>query len=220
MVSKTLSGAWALFALSLLAAAGITITFCILWGLPNMIVHFVVDSSFLTAGLGLGISYAITFVIAVIAIVQPNHITMGLAALNWILLLEALFTTVLGTIIWFFTLRERTMYETKWLSATPEVRIAIQDKFQCCGYFASNETNLATGGFCVDSTFATNLNTPCVGPLVNYADYTLNNIFTSIYGYMAIVIGLFLATVCVINKRIEAERFRKIDAKRGGKGFV
>lgn len=220
MVSKKLNGAWALFALSLLAAAGITITFSILWGLPNMIVHFVLDNTFLKAGLGLGISYAITFVIALIAIVQPNHITMGLTALNWVLLMEALFTTILGTVIWFFTLRERAMYETKWLSAAPEIRVAIQDHFHCCGYFAGNETTLATGGFCVDSTFATNLNTPCVGPLVTYADYTLNNIFTSIYGYMAIIIGLFLASLCVINKRIEAERFRKIDAKRGGKGFV
>jgi len=37
---------------------------------------------------------------------------------------------------------------------------------------------------------------------------------------MAIVIGLGMATWCVINKRLEEERFKRIDAKRGGRGFV
>lgn len=58
---------------------------------------------------------------------------------------------------------------------------------------------------------------------------------------MAVVIGLFLATMCVIKRvsrlqhvlnlymltsgvvcpqRDEEERFKKIDAKRGGRGFV
>lgn len=71
---------------------------------------------------------------------------------------------------------------------------------------------------------------------------TLNNIFSTIYGYMAIVILLFLASICVIYKvcaltgssyirfsstlismfvqRHEEQRFRKIDEKRGGRGFV
>lgn len=56
------------------------------------------------------------------------------------------------------------------------------------------------------------------------------------YGFMAVVIGLFLANMCVIKKvsntnlfvltgadtqqRQEEERFEKIDAKRGGHGFV
>lgn len=63
---------------------------------------------------------------------------------------------------------------------------------------------------------------------------------SQIYGFMAITVCLMLASVCVINKvrratlpfrpssshlviavqRKEDERFRKIDAKRGGKGFV
>jgi hypothetical protein len=37
---------------------------------------------------------------------------------------------------------------------------------------------------------------------------------------MAVVIALFLASLCVINKRVEEERFKRIDAKRGGRGFV
>lgn len=219
MVSKQLTAVWAFFAFALLAAGGITIAFSILWGMPNMIVQFVVDNAFLRAGLGLGVSYSITFLIAVIAIIQPNHITMGLSALNWVLLIDALATLVIGTIIWFFTLKESAMYGAKWLLASPNVRVAIQNEFKCCGYLLSNETNIAVGGFCTDPTFAAQQQA-CVDPLVQYADYTLNNIFSSVYGYMAIIVGLFLASLCVINQRIEAERFRKIDAKRGGKGFV
>jgi hypothetical protein len=218
-VSKSLSAVWALFAVSLLAAGGITIAFSVIWGMPNMLIQFVVDSGFLKAGLGLGISYAITAVVALIAIVQPNHITAGLAALNWVLLLDSIGTLIIGTAIWFFTLKERATYHSKWLTTTPAIKTAIQDQFSCCGYFASNETDIVFGGFCTDQTFASN-QTACVGPLVAYADFTLNNIFTSVYGFMAIIVGLFLASVCVINKRVEAERFRKIDAKRGGKGFV
>lgn len=218
MVSKKLSAVWAVFAFALLAAGGITIAFSVIWSMPNMLVHFVVDNGFLKAGLGLGISYAITFVIALIAIVQPTHVTLGLSILNWVLLVEGLATMVIGTAIWFFTLRERIEYDRKWLASPVEIQMGIQDHFQCCGYFFSNET-IPFSGFCTNATFSAQQQA-CVRPLTGYADYTLNNIFSSIYGYMAIIVGLFLASLCVINKRIEAERFRKIDAKRGGKGFV
>jgi hypothetical protein len=59
-----------------------------------------------------------------------------------------------------------------------------------------------------------------------------------VYGYMAVILCLLLASLCVIKKvtsipfkcqsqqlnfnsqRQEDERFKKIDAKRGGRGFV
>jgi hypothetical protein len=37
---------------------------------------------------------------------------------------------------------------------------------------------------------------------------------------MAIVLSLFLASMCVIKRRQEEERFKRIDSKRGGRGFV
>lgn len=62
-------------------------------------------------------------------------------------------------------------------------------------------------------------------------------ILSQVYGYMAIVLCLLLVSLCVIKKvtssyldcysaihfdlqRQEDERFKKIDAKRGGGGFV
>lgn len=91
-----------------------------------------------------------------------------------------------------------------------------------------NDTG-AFGGFCagpafVDALFnatATDTNA-CVGPVTGFTDFTLNNIFTcvaprlraacaavanavpvshrTIYGFMAIVIALFLASLCVIHQ--------------------
>jgi len=52
------------------------------------------------------------------------------------------------------------------------------------------------------------------------ADDLLCETFTTIWGFTAITTCLFISTLCVMKKRQETERFRKIDAKRGGRGFV
>jgi len=218
MVGKKLMGVWSFLAFALLAASGILIAFSIIWKLPNLLLNFVIDPSYLTAGLGLGIAFAITFVGAIIAVIQPQHVTLGLVMLNWTLIVDAIGTVALGTAIWFHTLKERANYDAKWDISSDTVVQGLQDHFSCCGYFFTNQTTVFTG-FCSNATFAAN-QTSCVEPVTEFADYTLNNIFTSTYGFMAVVGALFLATCCVINKRMEAERFRKIDLKRGGRGFV
>jgi len=219
MVSKKLTAAWAFLAFALLAASGITIAFSIIYRMPNLLLNFTIPSMFLTAGLALGVAYGVTFLFSVGGIVQPNHVTIGLSILNWVLLLDGIGTVAVGSLIWFFTLHERVNYEMRFNMASPAVREGIQNQFSCCGYFFSNETTVLNAGFCQDPVFAQN-QTGCVTSVTDFADYTLNNIFTTIYGFMSIIILLFLTTLCVINKRLEAERFRKIDAKRGGRGFV
>lgn len=42
----------------------------------------------------------------------------------------------------------------------------------------------------------------------------------SVFGFMAVIIGMFLATMSMIYRRNEQERFRRIDEKRGGRSFV
>jgi len=218
MVSTRLVLFWAFFAFALLAASGVLIAFSIIFRMPNLLLNFVIDPMYLIAGMVLGIAYGVTFALSIGAIVQPVHVTIGLVIVNWALLVDAIGTVAIGTMIWFFTLKERANYEVKFNAASETVRQAIQDKFSCCGYFDTSE-GVVNAGFCQDPTFSATQQS-CVGPLTDYADYTLNNIFTSTYGFMAIIAGLFLLTTCVINKRILAERFRKIDMKRGGKGFV
>jgi hypothetical protein len=81
-----------------------------------------------TAGLVLGIALLITFAISIGAIVQRNYITIGLVILNWTLIIDALGIVIIGTFVWFMTLRERDNFHHVYALQTPQTRIAIQDK--------------------------------------------------------------------------------------------
>lgn len=184
----------------------------------------VIDDAFLISGMVLGIALLLTFAISIVAILQRNHVTIGLVALNWTLILDALGIVVIGTFVWFMTLRERDNFHRIFAAQTPQARIAIQDKLKCCGYYNSTDLAEVGGTFCVNDNFIRNINNAtqnfCVTPITAYADNALMNVFTTIYGFMAVILCFFLASLCVINKRLEDERFKKIDAKRGGRGFV
>ncbi|KAG9097719.1 phospholipid scramblase 1 [Ceratobasidium sp. 370] len=218
MPSKTLTAVWAGLDFILLLAGGISIAFSIIWRAPDLLRDLVISTTDLNAGLGLGIMFAITFVISIAAILTPKATTGGLKALNWTLIADSAATIIIGSIVWFFTLQERKNFSEVWGQQSTETLGRIQERFQCCGYYNGTDRAIGTG-VCASQTFALN-STGCVGPVTDFADYTLNNIFTSVYGFQAIIIALFLATTCIINKRVEEERFRKIDAKRGGRGFV
>ncbi|KAI0818807.1 tetraspanin [Irpex lacteus] len=227
MVSKRILGFYGFVQLWLLAAAALSIAMSIVWKAPNLMINFTFHDIDLTAGLVLGIFLIVTFFISVFAVLQKNHVTIGLVILNWTLIADSVVVLVVGTIIWFYSLHQRQNYFEVFKASSPQTRIEIQDKFKCCGYFAFNDTTMETSsGFCSDPTVANrfNFSTPeqfaCVGPINSFTDFTLNNTFTTIYGYMAILIALFLASLCIIHQRVETERFRKIDAKRGGRGFV
>ncbi|EAU88382.1 tetraspanin [Coprinopsis cinerea okayama7 len=227
MVSRKLMAAYAFFDVCLLAAGIVALVLSITWRAPDVLMNMVLSNSELTAGTILGVSLLVTFVISVAAVVQRSHVTLGFVILNWALLLDALGIVVIGTFVWYWTLQPRANFRVLWEAASPATRIILQDRLKCCGYF--NGTDLAEigGSFCtsrevidalpVDPEFMTNF---CVTPITAFADSTLNNIFTTVYGYMAIVICLFLTSLCVIKKRQEDERFKRIDAKRGGRGFV
>lgn len=221
-------GVWAFFDFCLLAAGAVALSLSIVWRAPNLLVNMVFSEQDLTAGVVLGIALLITFALSIAAIVQRNHVTIGLVILNWVLIIDAIGVIVIGSFIWFYTLRERDNFRVVYSAQSRENKISIQDRWKCCGYF--NETDLIEfgGSFCTGPDF---VKTPdflnrdngtkwCVGPITAFADSSLNNVFTTVYGYMAILIGLFLASLCVINKRLEAERFKRIDLKRGGRGFV
>lgn len=70
----------------------------------------------------------VTFVISIFAIAQRNHVTAGLVFLNWVLILDAIAVLVIGTILWFFSLRQRSEYQKVFQAQTPDTRIQIQNK--------------------------------------------------------------------------------------------
>ncbi|THH15602.1 hypothetical protein EW146_g4906 [Bondarzewia mesenterica] len=230
MDMKILHGFYAFFSVCLLASSIITIVFSQVWHRKELLLNMVFSNSDLTAGLVLGIALAITWVLSVFAIVQRNHVTVGLVTLNWALILDSIGVLVVGTFIWFYSLRQRAEFHGIWAGLSDADRIVIQDKFSCCGYFNASDVIAIGGNFCSSQEKADQLNTTvlsnfCVTPVTAYTDVSLNEVFTpsynsSVYGFMAVVICLFLTSLCVIKVRQEIERFKKIDAKRGGRGFV
>jgi len=151
-----------------------------------------------------------------------KHRTAGLTAYNYSLVAVAAVTTVVGAMLWFFTLRPREEFFRIWQRQTPVVQQFLQDSLQCCGYFDATVAQgfNAPAGFCAPVAASTNTTAiqPCVNPIGAFEDYTLNNVFSLTFGFVAIQIALFLATACVVHLRNVQERFRLIDEKRGKTG--
>jgi len=222
-------GVWLFFDFCLLAAGGVALALSMVWRAPNVMMNMVFSDTILTAGMALGIALIATFILSLCAISQKNRITIGLVALNWTLLADAIATVVFGSYVWYITLRPRDGFHAIYAKISRENRIAVQDMFSCCGYFNASDLIEFGGTFCTSPEFLESpeflrpdrtFNKFCVAPITDFADVSLMDTFTSIYGYMAVIMGLLLATLCVIQKREETERFRKIDLKRGGGGFV
>lgn len=69
-----------------------------------------------------------TFVFSIGAIVQKNHITIGLVILNYILVADAIAVLCIGSFVWFYTLRQRNNFHPLYV-ALPDTSVAyIQDK--------------------------------------------------------------------------------------------
>jgi len=209
---------WGTFDFFLLAAGGVMIAFSILWKAPDVFRNLVLTDMDLTIGMVLGILYAVTFVISVGAIVQRNHVTIGLVILNWLLIIDTTFTVLFASVLWFRTLQEQVNFEKVWIATSVQTRLTLQDAWGCCGY--RNGTNIETGGTVCSTSNAANATIGCMNQFTGLADILLNETFTTIWGFTAITTCLFIATLCVMKKRQETERFRRIDTKRGGRGFV
>jgi len=225
MPSKYLYGLYGFFTLGVAVSGIISVVFSFLWRRNDLLLNMTFSHSDLNAGLVMGIAFLLTSFLSVGAIIQRNHVTIGLVILNWVLIADAVIVLVVGTIVWFFSLRERAEFHTQFAKLQPSQRISIQDQFSCCGYFNASDLIEIGGSFCQNSTFANSLNTTvtsnfCVTPITKAADTSLNQVFSTTYGFMAGIIGLFLSSLCVIKVRQEIERFKRIDAKRGGRGFV
>jgi len=220
MVSKRLMGAWVFFDFLLLSAGIVSLVLSFVWRKPDLLINLSISNADLTAGLILGIFLIATFFLSIGAILQRNQVTLGLILLNWMLILDALVILVIGTFIWFYTLKEEDNFHARFAAQSAANKIGIQDKLGCCGYFNLTDLVEIGGNVCSSQAAVTALNNTCVLPIIDFADVTLNDVFTTVYGFMAVVTCMFLASLCVIKKRNEDERFKKIDAKRGGRGFV
>lgn len=125
-------------------------------------------------GLVLGILYVATFFVSIGAIIQRNHVTIGLAILNWLLIFDVVITVLFGSNLWFMTLQEEKNFGVTWKNTTPQRRIAVQDSLQCCGF--QNNTNVEPQGFCASPVNA--VNNTCHIKFIAIADTMLMDAFT------------------------------------------
>jgi hypothetical protein len=216
MVSKRLMAVWGVLDFLMLAAGGAAIALSVIFRGSNPIRNLILTDFDLTFGLVVGIFYVATFFVSIGAIIQRNHVTIGLAILNWLLILDTVLTVLFGSNLWFMTLQENKNFGATWNATDAQHRIDVQDSLQCCGF--QNNSVVEPSGFCASPTNAQD--NGCSVKFISIADTMLMDAFTTVYSFTAILIMLFMASMCVIKKRQEQERFKRIDAKRGGRGFV
>lgn len=159
------------------------------------------------AALVVGVILCATFFVSVPAFI--THSTGGLTLLNLVLTFDV-FAMIFGAAtIWWRGLRTRNTFWDVWVKEGEQVQMAIQAKWQCCGYWdASSMTQTAT----CDPSEA--LLGPCVDPFTTYADSLLNGVSTFMFclaGFLAAWVAL---NACEIAERNLQERFRRIDEKR------
>lgn len=147
MSSKYLHGFYGFFTLGLAVVGIISILFSFLWRRNDLILnmtfsHGDLSGAFwiypsscpfscrfvISAALVMGIALLLTSFLSVGAIIQRNHVTIGLVILNWVLIADAVIVLIIGTIVWFYTLRERNEFHLEYAKLQPSQRITIQDQ--------------------------------------------------------------------------------------------
>ncbi|KAF8630422.1 hypothetical protein AX15_002970 [Amanita polypyramis BW_CC] len=183
MVSRVLLGIWTAFDFLLMAAGIVSLVLSMVWRAPDVLRNMVLSPADLIAGTVLGIALLVTFAISIAGVIQRNHVNIGLIALNYALLLDAIGVVVIGTLVWWSSLRERAGFRKLWLAASSDSRVILQDKLKCCGYFNGSDGVVIGGAFCASQDFVNNLNPTvasnfCVTPITKFANSTLDAIFT------------------------------------------
>lgn len=168
--------------------------------------NLVLTSTDITLALVLGVICCATFFAALPA--YMTHSTTGLINLSLLLPLEAL-GMVGGTgFIWFRTLQERMSFWNLWQKGGVDVQLAIQEKWQCCGYW-----DATSAPFSSQCTKAVPAMPACVDPFQKYADSLLSSTTTFLFTVAAIMGFWVLVNLCLIAERNLATRFKLIDEK-------
>lgn len=122
----------------------------------------------------------------------------------------------LGGIIWFKTLRMRSLYQGQWETWSDSLKIAFQEMTsltgydKCCGYLQGQ--SIVKSGFCATAP----ADTPgCEEKISAFADGYLRKLFTSLFGFTIVNMVSFIASVILIQTRNDEERYIRIRRKEG-----
>lgn len=79
-------------------------------------------------GLALGIMFIVTVFVSLYGITQRKPLTSGLKVLNWLLVVDSIAVLTIGSIIWFYSLKEPTNYNKVWVETPVASQILLQDQ--------------------------------------------------------------------------------------------
>jgi len=163
-----------------------------------------------TAGLNAIFIFA-AFLISIPAVALPNR-RIILRIFGYAVVLCALFSLVIGLVIWFDTLQTKTNLAVLWAQQTPHVQSLLQQRFQCCGYTSPTSPPFVVDNTCTNVLVAASLG-GCEAPFTTFTNNFLDLPFTAIFGIAGVDVMLLLSVACLFKDRKERERFHRIDAK-------
>ncbi|TLD22178.1 hypothetical protein PspLS_07882 [Pyricularia sp. CBS 133598] len=166
----------------------------------------------LTAGIVNAIFIFITFLLTIPALSTPARGWLKMS--GYLVVVNALFSLVIGLFLWIMTLKTRDDLFPIWVQQTPQVQSLMEVSFKCCGYYNSTAPAFVTNQVC-PSPAASALMRGCATPITSFANVFIDNIFTGVFGMCGIDGLLVIATACLLKDRKEQERFRHIDQKAG-----
>ncbi|KAJ8132567.1 hypothetical protein O1611_g1060 [Lasiodiplodia mahajangana] len=168
-----------------------------------------------SAGIGNGIFTFIAFACTLPALATNSR--SWLKAAVFLVVVDAIFTLIIGLDLWILTLRIKETFSKLWIAQTPDVQSLMQISFQCCGYFNSTSPAFHTDSTCPSPATAA-LMTGCAAPLSRFSNTFIDNIFTALFGVVGVDAVLVIAAACLLKERKEMERYRHIDEKTGARG--
>ncbi|KAI1261542.1 tetraspanin [Xylariaceae sp. FL1019] len=168
-----------------------------------------------TAGIANSVITFIGFATTLPALATNNRGWLKLS--GFLIVVSALFTLIIGLDLWIFTLRIKETFGTIWTAQNAHVQELMQTAFQCCGYFNSTSPAFQTDATCPSPASAALLR-GCATPIATFSNTFVDNIFTALFGIVAVDALAVLAIACVLKDRKETERFRHIDEKSGARG--
>ncbi|KAG0341052.1 phospholipid scramblase 1 [Podila humilis] len=177
----------------------------------------VISRSIEQAGTYTGGIVAATGIVGIIGGLSPIRRKIFLVSFVWLIIACALAELGLGGVIWFKTLRMRSLFHTQWLTIWHDpLKVAFQDMTslsgygQCCGY-QLNESVIRSGA-CAASNQAFE---GCEEKVAAFADGYLRKLYTSLFGFTIVNVFCFVSTVILIQARNDEERYIRIGRKEG-----
>ncbi|KAF8983912.1 phospholipid scramblase 1 [Entomortierella lignicola] len=170
------------------------------------------------AGTFIGGFVAITTLVGYVGGISPVRRKRFLIAFTWLVFVAMIAELALGGVIWFKTLRMRSLFATQWPIWPNSLKVAFQDMTslpgygQCCGYLDHDRASVVVSGVCT----TTQISYPgCEEKVSAFADSYLRKLYTSLFGFTVVNVVCFVSTVILVQARNDEERYIRIGRKEG-----